>query len=96
MTKINEECIGGSLEGFLKEEGIYEEVNARAIKKVIAWQLAQEMERRKITKVEMAARMKTSRSSLGRLLAPDNASVSLLTLAKAASVLGKELRISLA
>ncbi|MBI5842872.1 MAG: XRE family transcriptional regulator [Chloroflexi bacterium] len=88
--------IGGNFDDFLREENIYEEVNAAAIKRVVAYQIAQEMKRRKLTKTEMASRMKTSRAALERLLDPTNASVTLFTLERAASVLGKTLKIELA
>jgi transcriptional regulator with XRE-family HTH domain len=63
---------------------------------MIAFQIAQEMKRRKLTKIEMASRMKTSRAALERLLDPTNPSVTLSTLERAASALGKKLRVELA
>jgi len=69
--------VGTSFDDFLKEEGIYEEVTARAIKRVIAGQLDTLMEAEGITKSELAKRMKTSRAHLDRLLDPDNESVTL-------------------
>ena len=88
--------IGSDFDNFLHEENIYEEVKAAAIKRIIAYQIAQEMEKRKLTKTEMASKMKTSRAALERLLDPTNASVTLSTLERAASVLGKTLKIELA
>lgn len=88
--------IGSKFDDFLREENIYEEVNAAAIKRVVAYQIAQEMKRLKVTKTEMASRMKTSRAALERLLDPTNASVTLSTLERAASALGKTLRVELA
>jgi len=82
---------GSSFEDFLEEEGIREEVEAAAIKRVLAWQFAQEMERQHKTKRAMAAELHTSRSQLDRLLDPQNTAVSLDTLTRAASVLGKRL-----
>lgn len=82
---------GSSFEDFLEEEGIREEIEAAAIKRVLAWQFAQEMERQHKTKRAMAAELKTSRSQLDRLLDPGNTAVSLHTLTRAASVLGKKL-----
>ena len=73
-----------------------DDVEATAIKRVIAFQIAQEMKRRKLTKMEMASRMKTSRAALERLLDPTNPSVTLSTLERAASALGKKLRVELA
>lgn len=95
MSKINEAAPGSSFDVFLKGEGIYEDVQAIAIKSVIAWQIAQEMEKQDITKKEMALRMKTSRSQLDRLLDPDNDQVKLATLGRAAQAVGRELRLEL-
>jgi hypothetical protein len=82
---------GSSFESFLEEEGIREEVEAMAIKRVLAWQFEQEMERQHKTKRAMAAELNTSRSQLDRLLDPRNTAVSLETLTRAAHVLGKRL-----
>jgi antitoxin HicB len=87
--------IGSSLDEFLSEEGILEETRTMAIKEVVAWQVQQAMEREKITKVEMARRMKTSRAALDRLLDPGNAAVTLQTLVRAANAIGRQLRIEL-
>jgi antitoxin HicB len=94
MTKRNKH-IGSSLEAFLKEEGVLEETRAIALKDALAWQVQQAMEKEKITKVEMAKRMRTSRAALDRLLAPGNASVTLQTLTRAAHAIGRDLRIEL-
>jgi antitoxin HicB len=83
MTKRSKHT-GSSLDDFLKEEGILEETRAIALKEAVAWQVQQAMEKEKITKVEMARRMDTSRAALDRLLAPGNASVTLQTLTRAA------------
>lgn len=93
--EINMAHAGSSFDDFLHEDGSYEEANAVATKRVIAWQLAEAMKTQGITKVEMAHRMKTSRSSLDRLLNPNNDSLALLTLQKAATVLGKQVRVEL-
>jgi hypothetical protein len=87
--------IGSSLEDFLREEGILEEARAVAIKEAIAFQVQKAMEKERISKVEMARRMKTSRAALDRFLAPGNASVTLQTLARAARAIGRDLRIEL-
>jgi antitoxin HicB len=87
--------IGSSFDTFLKEEGIYEDVQATAIKRVLASQLEEAMKTRKLTKVEMARRMRTSRVQLDRLLDPDNDSVTLATLRRAAAVVGREVRLEL-
>ncbi len=86
---------GSSFNDFLKEDGIYEECTAGALKKVLAWQLKEEMKKKKITKKIMAERMKTSRSQLDRLLDPEKTGVSLETMQRAASVVGRELHIEL-
>jgi hypothetical protein len=87
--------IGSSLEDFLKEEGILEETRAVALKEALAWQVRQAMKKEKINKVEMARRMNTSRAALDRLLDPQNASVTLQTLCRAAQAIGRDLRIEL-
>jgi plasmid maintenance system antidote protein VapI len=84
---------GSSFDSLLEEEGIREEVEAVAIKRVLAWQLSQEMQQQKKTKQAMARDLQTSRSQLDRLLDPRNVSVSLDTMARAARVLGKSLEI---
>lgn len=87
---------GSSFDDFLHEEGIAEEVGAMAIKRVIAWQVQQAMTRARITKIEMARRMKTSRAALDRLLDANNPSVTLDTIARAARALGRNVQIRLA
>lgn len=87
--------IGSSFESFLEEEGIKEEVNVAAVKEVIARNLKEHMKRNSITQTEMAKKLKTSRSGLERLLDPENYSVTLLTLNRAASLLGKKVTIEL-
>jgi antitoxin HicB len=68
--KTKNPCIGSSLDDFVKEEGFFEEASTQAIKEVIAWQLAEEMKEKGITKVRMAEMMKTSRNQLDRVLSP--------------------------
>ena len=87
--------IGSSFEDFLKEEGIYEEVQAQAVKEVLAWQIEQAIKTQGLTKAEMARRMQTSRVQLDRLLDPKNTSVTLHTLQRAAAILGKRVRLDL-
>lgn len=94
MSKSNRH-IGSSFEGFLKEEGVYEETTAIAVKRVLAWQLAKAMQEKRISKNQMAKKMNTSRSQLDRILDPDNDKIQLNTMIKAARVLGRELRIEL-
>jgi predicted XRE-type DNA-binding protein len=86
---------GSDFDDFLREEGLYEECSAIAIKRVLARQLAEEMKQKKITKTEMATKMQTSRAQLDRLLDPEKTGVSLDTIQRAASVVGRQLRIEL-
>jgi antitoxin HicB len=87
--------IGSSFDDFLKEDGVYEEVTARAIKRVIARQLDTLMHDQGLSKSSLAKRMKTSRAQLDRLLDPDNESVTLGTLTRAAQAVGRQLRMEL-
>jgi antitoxin HicB len=87
--------IGDTLNDFLKEEGILEETADTAVKRVLAFQIQKMMKKKQLTKTEMAKQMKTSRAALERLLEPDNDSVTLHTLKKAAFILGKRLKIEL-
>lgn len=93
--KVPFDHTGSSFDSFLEEEGILEEVEAAAIKRVIAWQLAEAMKVSKISKKTMAERMGTSRSQLDRLLDPENSAVHLQTIAKAARAIGKRLRLEM-
>ena len=86
---------GSSLDEFLEEEGILDEVTAKAAKKALAWQLAQAMKEQSVTRAALARRMKTSRAQLDRLLDPENQSVTLKTLARAAEILGMRVQIEL-
>jgi len=87
--------IGSSFDEFLGEEGILDAVSAVAQKRVLAWQMAEVMRKRRITKAHLAQRMRTSRAALDRLLDPDNPSVTLTTMGRAAAALGKRLSIRL-
>ncbi len=84
-----------SLDEFLDEEGVREEVTARAIKRVIALQLKQAMVEQKLSKARMADLMGTSRAQLARILDPEEFNVTLDTLARAAKVLGRRLSVEL-
>ena len=86
---------GSSFDDFLQEEDLYEEVSAIAIKRVLARQLEAEMKRQNLTKTEMAKQMQTSRAQLDRLLDPEKTGVSIETITRAASVVGRQLRIEL-
>ena len=87
--------VGSSLDDFMKEEGFFEEASTQAIKEVIAWQLAEEMKEKGITKVRMAEMMKTSRNQLDRVLNPTDGNVTLETLQRAAQVLGRKVHLEL-
>ena len=95
MTNKNPH-FGSSFESFLEEEGIAEDVNAAAIKHVLAWQIEQEMQAQHISKAEMARRMHTSRAHLDRLLDPNNDKVQLDTVQRAAAAVGRKLKLVLA
>jgi len=82
---------GSSFDSFLEEQGIREEVEAVAVKRVLAWQLAQAMKKQQKTKQAMARELRTSRSQLDRLLDPQNTAVTLETVTRAAHALGKKL-----
>lgn len=84
---------GSGFDDFLKEEGIFDEVRAKALKRALAEQLEDSMQVAKLTKLEMARKMATSRSQLDRVLDPNNVSVQLDTLIKAARAVGKEVEI---
>ena len=92
---MNNKHIGTDFSDFLKEDGIFEETNDIAIKRVIVYQLEQEMKAQNITKTRMAKMMNTSRAVVNRLLNPDNSSLTLSTLESATQVLGKRLNISI-
>ncbi len=92
---MSDKHIGSSFDSLLEEEGRLEEATEVAIKRVLAWQIKQAMKEQKLTKVEMARRMKTSRAQLDRLLDPCQTHVQLHTMQRAAAVLGKRLRLDL-
>jgi predicted XRE-type DNA-binding protein len=92
---VKPENIGTPFDSWLREEGIYEEATAKAIKRVLARQLAAAMKQRNLTKTEVARRMNTSRAVVNRLLDPDNDSLTLTTLQKAAAVVGRQVRLEL-
>lgn len=86
--------IGSSLDDFLKEEGIYEETQALAIKEVVVWQLTEAMEKQSLSKTRLAAMLKTSRSQVDRLLDPKR-DVTLSTLQRAAALVGRKVQVEL-
>ena len=93
MLKKN---IGSSFNNFLQEESLLESSTAVALKRIIAWQIAQEMKAQKLTKTELSKRIHTSRAALNRLLDENDASLTLTTLASAAAALGKKVNLQLA
>jgi predicted XRE-type DNA-binding protein len=92
---MNETHLGSNFDDFLAEEGLLEEAEAIAVKRVLAFQIRSMMESQNLSKAEMARRMETSRAALDRLLDPENRSVTLFTMDKAARSLGKRLRLTL-
>ncbi|MGB5279579.1 MAG: helix-turn-helix transcriptional regulator [Gammaproteobacteria bacterium] len=88
--------IGSNFDDFLEEEGVLAEAESIAVKRVLAFQLKELMKAQKLNKTQLARRMNTSRSALERLLDPDNPSVTLLTLERAARALGKNIKIEIA
>ena len=88
--------IGSSFDDFLAEEALLEDATATAMKRVIAWQIEQEMKAQKLSKTAMAMKMHTSRAALNRLLDATDTSLTLTTLASAAAALGKRVRVELA
>ncbi|MGO8818381.1 MAG: Fis family transcriptional regulator [Terriglobia bacterium] len=91
---MSKKHMGSSIDDFLKEEGIFEEAQAQAIKEVVAWQLAQAMKKRGLSKSRMAALLKTSRTQVDRLLDPKN-DITLSSLQRAAALLGRRVTIEL-
>lgn len=86
--------MGSSIDDFLKEECIFEEAQAQAVKEVVAWQLAEAMKKKRISKNRMAALLKTSRTQVDRLLnARDD--ITLSSLQRAAAVVGRRVTIKL-
>lgn len=88
--------IGSNFDDFLAEEALLEDATATAMKRVIAWQIEQEMKAQKLSKTVMATKMHTSRAALNRLLDATDTSLTLTTLASAAAALGKRIRVELA
>lgn len=92
---MSKKHMGASIDDFLKEEGIFEEAQAQAVKEVVAWQLAEAMKKKKISKNKMAILLKTSRSQVDRILDPKN-DITLGSLQRAAAIVGRRLTIALA
>ena len=85
---------GSSIDDFLKNEGIFDEAQAQAVKEVVAWQLAAAMKKKKISKNRMATLLKTSRTQVDRLLDPQN-DITLGSLQRAAVIVGRRVTIQL-
>lgn len=92
---MKKEHLGGDFDSFLEAEGALDEATAVAVKRVIAWQIEQEMKAQALTKTAMASKMHTSRAALNRLLDEKDTSLTLNTLISAAAVLGKNISINL-
>ena len=92
---MSKKHIGSNFDDFLAEEAMLEETTATAVKRVIAWQIEQEMKAQKLTKTALASKMRTSRAALNRLLDASDTSLTLTTLASAATALGKHVKIEL-
>ena len=86
---------GSTVDSLLEAEGMLENFQARAVKEVIAWQLAEAMKQRKISKRGLAAMMRTSRTQVDRVLDPDNSNVTIETLQRAAAVVGRRVQLAL-
>jgi len=91
---MSKKHMGSSLDDFLKEEGVFEAAQAQAIKEVVAWQLAEAMKKKKISKNKMAMLLKTSRSQVDRLLSAKD-DITLSSLQRAAAMVGRRVMIEL-
>jgi plasmid maintenance system antidote protein VapI len=91
---MSKKHMGSSVDDFLKEEGIFEEAQAQAVKEVVAWQLAEAMKKKKISKNRMAALLKTSRTQVDRLLSAKD-DITLSSLQRAAAMVGRRVTIEL-
>ncbi|MXZ35486.1 MAG: helix-turn-helix domain-containing protein [Acidobacteria bacterium] len=91
---MSRQHMGSGIDAFLQEEGTFEEAQAQAIKEVVAWQLAEAMKEKKISKSKMAKLLKTSRTQVDRLLNPNN-DITLGSLQRAAAMVGRRVNIEL-
>ena len=91
---MSKKHMGSSLDDFLREEGIFEEAQAQAVKEVVAWQLAEAMKKQKISKNKLAMLLKTSRTQVDRILDPKN-DITLGSLQRAAAMVGRRVTIAL-
>jgi DNA-binding Xre family transcriptional regulator len=86
---------GSTLDDFLGAQGVLEEFQAKAIKEVVAWQLAEAMRERKLSKNQLARQMHTSRTQVDRMLDPEGSNVTIETLQRAAAIVGRRVKIEL-
>ncbi len=91
---MSKKHMGSSIDDFLKEEGIFEEAQAQAVKEVVAWQLAEAMKKKNISKNKMAKLLKTTRTKVDRILDPKN-DITLGSLQRAAAMVGRRVTIEL-
>ena len=94
MSKKRNSHIGSSLDDFLKEEGILEELQVQAIKEVVAWQLEEAMKKKQVSKARLAKLLRTSRTQVNRLLDPQS-DITLSSLQRAAALVGRQVRLEL-
>jgi predicted XRE-type DNA-binding protein len=93
--KLNKKHVGSSLESLLEDEGILESATTKAVKRVVAWQLAEEMKTRRMTKKRLAELMRTSRAQVDRILDPEKGNITIESLQRAAALLGRRVRLEL-
>lgn len=91
---MSKKHMGTSIDDFLKQEGIFEEAQVQAVKEVVAWQLAEAMKKKKISKNKLAMLLKTSRTQVDRILNPKN-DITLGSLQRAAAMVGRRVTIEL-
>jgi predicted XRE-type DNA-binding protein len=91
---MSKKHMGSSIDDFLKQEGIFEEAQAQAVKEVVAWQLSEAMKKKNISKNKMATLLKTSRTQVDRILDPKN-DITLGSLQRAAAMVGRRVTIEL-
>jgi antitoxin HicB len=91
---VSKKNLGSSIDDLLKKEGVFEQAQAQAVREVVAWQLAEAMKEKKISKARMAVLLKTSRTQVDRLLDPTH-DVTLSSLQRAAAMVGRRVTIEL-
>lgn len=94
MSKKRNPHIGSSLDDFLKEEGVFEELEVQAIKEVVAWQLEEAMKKKQVSKARLAKLLRTSRTQVNRLLDPQS-DITLSSLQRAAALVGRQVKLEL-